>query len=210
MASKRFDFGGDTLRFETFAEDSLRAIVPGIFPQRVIAVDGRSFASQNLALRLTLVHDSAGQCRGLQVNRNGRSVFAPKMGYSVQATRELISGLPETVPDTVSRHGGTAVDMEPTLDGMPRFADAADSLFLRAGDGWIHRLGTSHPAGFALGKGGEYLLLRIPGLAGRIASVTLILKPEAKAGKGRLRFSAFGGPSESDQRENLGEEGWWH
>lgn len=207
IGALRFDYGGDTLRFEPFGGDSLRVLVPGMFPQRVERVGPSTYASRDLDLRLTLLADAAGRCPGLRAERNGRSVFSPETAYPARGPGELFPSLPDSLPDTVSAHPGSAVDNEPTLDGLPRFAVAGDSLFLRPGDGWVHGIGTAHPAGFALGQGGEHLLLRIPGLEGRAAAVTLVLLPERSAGKSRVRYAVRGGREAETQDEELGG-GW--
>lgn len=207
LAALRFDYGGDTLLLAEPAEDSLRVTVPGMFPQRMDFLDSSALVSRSLDLRIVFASDAAGKCPGAWVERGGIRRFAPALGYAAPGPRDLFPGLPDTLPDTVSAHAGSGRDGLPTLDGLPRFAHAGDSAFLRAGDGWVDSLGAAE-GGFFPGRGGDFLRLRVPGLRGKAVAIAVTVQPERGAGARRVRFAARGGASATRQDEPLGAEAW--
>lgn len=207
LAGLRFDHGGDTLRTETDGDAGLRLLVPGLYPQRLVATDTSTLVSRALALSVSFPGDADGNIPGAFLERNGRRVFAPAIGFRPKTAREVFPGLPDTLADTASASAGSGRDRFPTLDMKPRFAHLGDSAFLRMGDGWVDKV-VAGGDGMTFGQGGDHLLLRIPAQSGKAVSVVFTLVPERGAGKRRVRFSLHGGDSRDSQDKNLGGETW--
>ncbi|HLP43307.1 MAG TPA: hypothetical protein VK465_17515, partial [Fibrobacteria bacterium] len=187
--------------------DSLWITIPGMYPQRADALDSSTLISRASELRVSLIPDAQG-CPGAWVEQGPARTFAPAYDCSARPAGERFPGLPDTLSDTVSTEGGSARDLDPTLDGKPRFAGDGDSLFLRGGDGWVAALGTSHPGGYALAHGGDYVLLRVPALEAGAVKVILHLRPERGSGRRRARFSIRAGNAAERQDEDLGGQVW--
>jgi hypothetical protein len=63
-------------------------------------------------------------------------------------------------------------------------------------------------AGIAMGRGGDHLVLRLPGLKGKAATVTFTFHPERGTGERRVRLSFLGGASADHQDRMLAGDVW--
>jgi hypothetical protein len=206
LAGTGFDYGGDTLQFRV-ADGNLEALVPGLYAVPLRARDDSTLFSTELKLDLTAGFDTAGRPIGLRVGLHGRQAYAPAFGHEPPDARALFPGLPDSLPDTVAREEGSARDLQPTLDGKRTYAYSGDSTFLKAGDGWVAGMRASK-AEIAMGQGGDHLLMRLPGLKGKAATVTFTFHPERGAGRRRVRLSFRGGASADHQDRMLAGDVW--
>jgi hypothetical protein len=207
FAAAGYAYGKDTLRL-AWTGDSLRVTVPGMLPISLVARDSLSFFSRQSDLRLDFGLDAGGGCTGVWVARAGKRIMAPALGYHGPGPAELFPGIADSLPRAASEHAGTGRDRLSAMDGGPRIVPGSDSLFLRAGDGWVDSVGGSGASdGISLRQGGDFLRFRVPGLEGKAMAMELTLCPQ-RGVKGRARLSVLGGADRDRQEDVLGAEFW--
>jgi len=174
----------------------------------LVPADSVSFFSRESDLRISFETDPAGKCDGAWLTRAGKTVMAPAFGYVPPSPADLFPGIADSLPVIASEHEGSGRDRAVVMDGGPRYAAGPDSLFLKPGDGWIDALASAGPSdSLSLGQGGDYLLFRVPGLAGKAMAIELTLCPQ-RGTKGRVRLSLRGGADRDRQDDFLGGDLW--
>lgn len=202
-----YAYGKDTVAAR-WSGDSLHVTVPGMLPMALAASDSVSFFSRESDLRAAFEIDPAGKCAGVWLTRAGKRIMAPALAYVPPSPADLFPGLADSLPVVASEHAGSGSDRSVIMDGGPRFAPGPDSLFLRPGDGWIDALVSADASdSISLRQGGDYLLFRVPDLAGKGMAIELTLCPQ-RGVRGRVRLSLRGGADKHRQDDYLGGDLW--
>lgn len=204
-----FDFARDTLEVTAPSEgDSIIVSVPGMRRHAYRRLDDSTWFSPDCDCALGFVRDTSGVLAA-RLLRGDTLREAPNFLRpfpSLSERHPALASLPDTLVATVE---GSANDAYRALDGKPRYAGSADSLYARSGDGRIEALDATLP-GEPHSLHGERagLVLRLDSLDGPAARISLLLRKDRSARKARVRFRILGGPSRESIREVL-QEGFW-
>jgi hypothetical protein len=215
-----YDYGGDTLRISAAPDgDSLLVSVPRMKPHHYLASSESVFFSPQCDCRLRFTAPAGAPPGGdsgraePEFTKDGVSVRVPRFGQASPDPSRLFPEL-KTDPDSaVSSSEGSMRDTYLGLDGKGRYAAVVpgaaggDGLYLAAGDGWVVSLDHSLPGdSISLGKGGEGIVWRVPGLPG--AAGLEVKMRRGAASKGRARFRLLGGTDRSRPDRLLAGDFW--
>jgi hypothetical protein len=206
----RYDHAGDTLRIEAASGgDSMRVSVPGLVPHVYLPESDSAFFSPECDCRLSFRRNEAGKVTDAVMEREGKSALAPSFAYVSRTPADLFPD-PEAKPDSAAAScDGGARDAYVWLDGKGRYKGSPDGLFLAEGDPGVSRLEHSLPwEPVSLDQGGNGLVLKLDGAKGRTAALSVLIRKDANAGKGRVRFRLTGGADPAGRERLLSDDFW--
>ncbi|MEO7425581.1 MAG: hypothetical protein ABI036_10370 [Fibrobacteria bacterium] len=175
-----FGNGADTVRAEYFIAagqtDSIRLTSPRSAPEIFYPMNDSLAFSASSPDQIRIRRNDAGVPTGLWRTQEEGDIFLPALSYHPRKPSDLHPEPGAVSVNLVSESGGSGLDSYVGLGALRRFGCAEDGSYLRSGDGWIlemHKGSTGDE--ITLQKGGDGMLMRVPGSSGKRLALDLIL-----------------------------------
>jgi hypothetical protein len=160
--------------------------------------------------RLAIARNGARQVTGLWWNRPSGSLFLPNSDYAPRKPRDIFADDGAEPDSQVSEHGGSSRDTYVNHGARRRYACSQDGFFLKAGDGWVETMRKGETGDvITLREGGDGLVFKVTGQAGKRVRLELIACGEKNGAQGGVLMEMRGGADAKGPYPDLVSESDW-